>query len=203
MATTVIKVLLVDDHPLITEALRTTLVRPRFEVVGTAKNITEAEKLIATQQPAIVICDIALETSTDGLDLLRKYTQRRTPLFIMLSSFYFPSLIRSAFEAGAMGYVLKTTELEKLQEVVIAISEGQTYFSSSMLNLVRSAYKMPSAAELKILKLLVKGDTNATIAVELCLSENTVESHLRRLFGRYEVFNRGELVAKAQTEGWI
>ena len=203
MATTIIKVLLVDDHPLIIEALRSLLTPPRFVVVGAAKNIAEAEKLITSQKPEVVICDVALETPTDGLDLLRKYTTERSPLFVMLSSFHFPSLIRSAFEAGAMGYVLKTTELEKLREIIITISEGQTYFSSGMLKLVRTAYKMPSAAELKILKLLVKGDTNATIATELCLSENTVESHLRRLFGRYEVFNRGELVAKAQAEGWI
>lgn len=199
-----IRVLLADDHPLILDAVSRLLTTDTgIDVVGLARDSREAAAMIKDLKPDVVVCDVAMESDAAGLDLLVAQRRVRPPIFLMLSSFDYPSTVRACYEAGAAGYLLKTTGLEKIRMAVQAVADGGTVYSADLLAMTHSAAKRPSERELELLDLLLTGATNAQIAERLVITENTVESHLRRLFGRYQTFNRGELVALAIREGWI
>ena len=125
------------------------------------------------------------------------------PAVLLLSSFDQPPLIRSAFERGAAGYLIKTSEVGEILDAIRTVASGGTAFSAAMLRAIRSAPRRPSDRELEVLALLCGGASNDEIGVRLGVTEKTVESHLRRLFDRYGVLSRTELAVLALREGWV
>jgi len=140
--------------------------------------------------------------SSDGLDLLTR-ADDRGPAVLLLSSFDQPPLIRSAFERGAAGYLIKTSQVGEILDAVRTVAAGGTAFSAAMLRAIRSAPRRPSDREIEVLALLCGGASNDEIGVRLGVTEKTVESHLRRLFDRYGVLSRTELAVLALREGWV
>src|SRR4051812_306775 len=107
-----IRVLAVDDHPAILDAIDHALAeRPGLELVGVARDRDVAERLVRDLAPDVVVCDVQLGGNVDGLRLLEQLGGRPRPVFLMLSAYDYPSLFRAAHERGASGYLLKTTEL--------------------------------------------------------------------------------------------
>jgi DNA-binding NarL/FixJ family response regulator len=121
----------------------------------------------------------------------------------MLSGFEQASFLRAAFESGAAGYLSKAAELDEIIEAVIAVAGGETRFPAVTLRALRDAPRRPSPREIETIRLLARGSTNDEIATGLGISIKTVESHLRRLFGRYGVLSRTELAMLAVREGWL
>ena len=205
MGTQPIRVLLVDDHPAILDAVGGAIRgAPDLELAGTARTLPEAQAALVAGRGAldVVVSDVQLAGEAEGLRLLDGMPPDG-PAVLLLSSFDQPPLIRSAFERGAAGYVIKTSEVAEILDAVRAVAGGGTAFSAAMLRVIRNTPRRPSDREIEVLSLLCGGASNDEIGARLGVTEKTVESHLRRLFDRYGVLSRTELAVLALREGWV
>ena len=206
MAAQQVRVVLVDDHPAILEAV-SAAVRgaPDLVLAGTARSLEGARALL--DGPGAITCDVIvsdvqLAGEAEGLRILEA-AGSDGPAVLLLSSFDQPPLIRTAFERGAAGYLLKTSEVTEILDAIRTVAAGGTAFSASMLRAIRSAPRRPSDREIEVLTLVCGGASNDEVGVQLGVTEKTVESHLRRLFDRYGVLSRTELAVLALREGWV
>ena len=202
-----IRLAVVDDHPAIAAALEAAIRgRDDLELVGSATTTAAAIDLVGHLAPDIVICDLWLDGEPGGLDVLAALTaseRRGVPRVLVLSGFDQPSFLRAAFEGGAAGYLSKSSPVESIIEATLAVAAGETRFPPVTLRALRDAPRRPSVREMGAIRLLARGSSNDEIAVALGISIKTVESHLRRLFGRYGVLSRTELAMLAVREGWL
>jgi DNA-binding NarL/FixJ family response regulator len=203
----VIRLAVIDDHPAIAAALAGAIGdRDDLELVGSVTSAGDALDLVTRTAPDVVICDLWLDGEPGGLDVLAALTdpaRRGVPRVLVLSGFDQPSFLRAAFEGGAAGYVSKASPVDAIIDAVLAVASGETAFPAVTLRALRDAPRRPSARELGAIRLLARGASNDEIAVGLGISIKTVESHLRRLFGRYGVLSRTELAMLAVREGWL
>jgi len=125
------------------------------------------------------------------------------PAIVFLSSYDYPAFHALAVERGAAGYLLKTAPVTEILDAIRIAASGRTSFPLHDLRSARSALRSPSDRELEVIRLLMAGRSNEQIGTELAIGPRTVESHLRRLFARYSVYNRTALVMLALHEGWI
>ncbi|HET7702795.1 MAG TPA: response regulator transcription factor [Candidatus Limnocylindrales bacterium] len=202
-----IRLAVVDDHPAIATALAAAIhATDDVELVGTVTSAAGAAELVETADPDVLVCDIWLDGEPAGLDVLAttvRATRDGRPRVLILSGFDQPSFLRAAFEGGAAGYVSKASPVEAILDAVRIVADGGTAFPEVTLRALRDAPRRPSARELGAIRLLARGASNDEIAVGLGISVKTVESHLRRLFGRYGVLSRTELAMLAVREGWL
>jgi DNA-binding NarL/FixJ family response regulator len=199
-----IRILVVDDHPTVIDSIgRLLAAEVDMEVVGAARSGAAAEQAIDALDPDVVVCDIQMGGDADGLRLLERRGRSKRPAFLMLSAYDYPTLYRAAFERGAQGYVLKTSELSEVVAAARTVATGGTAFTSALMRHIRTAPTRPSNREIEVLELVASGAGNDEIARGLTLSLKTVESHIRRMFDRYGVMNRTELAIPAVREGWI
>jgi len=200
-----IRVLLVDDHPAILDAIAAGVRgAPDLELAGTARTLDEARRAL-DQEPSgidVVVTDVQLAGEAEGLRLLDAIPSDG-PAVLLLSSFDQPPLVRSAFERGAAGYLIKTAEVAEVLDAVRTVAGGGTAFTAAMLRTIRSAPRRPSDREIQVLELVCAGASNDEVGARLGVTEKTVESHLRRLFDRYGVLSRTELAVLALNEGWV
>jgi DNA-binding NarL/FixJ family response regulator len=200
-----VRVAFVDDHPTITDALASAAAASAdLRVVGIARTLSGALELAARtgeDAPDVIVSDVQLAGEAEGFRLLEA-VRPGGPAVILLSAFDQPPLLRTAFERGAAGYLVKTAEASAILDAVRTVAAGGTAFSGGMLRAIRSAPRRPSDREIDVLRLLCTGASNDEIAARLGLSDKTVESHLRRMFDRYGVLSRTELAVLAVREGW-
>jgi DNA-binding NarL/FixJ family response regulator len=203
----VIRVAIVDDHPAIAAALEGAIGgRDDLVVVGSVTTATAAAELVDRTLPDVVVCDVWLDGEPGGLDVLAALTagdRQARPRILVLSGFDQPSFLRAAFEGGASGYLSKASPVEAIVEAIVSVARGETAFPAVTLRALRDAPRRPSSRELGAIRLLARGASYDEIAVGLGISIKTVESHLRRLFGRYDVLSRTELAMLAVREGWV
>jgi DNA-binding NarL/FixJ family response regulator len=198
----VIRLAIVEDHPAIAEGLAALLRdEPDLTVVGTARDSVSADRLIEAQSPDVILCDIRLAGTVDGLEVLANHTPG--PAFIMLSAYSYPSYYAAAVERGARGYLSKMATIGQIVAAVRAVAAGGTAFPGDVRRAARAALRPPTPRESQILALVAEGHSNAEIAELLALRVKTVESQLRRMFDRYDVASRTSLVHVAQRQGWI
>jgi len=199
-----IRLAVVDDHPAIAAAVTAAVRGHRdIEIVGHATDVEAAIRLIEGARPDVILCDVWLGGEPGGLELARRFGGPSGPVVLMFSGFEQPTFLRAAFESGAAGYLSKSAELDAILEAVSAVAAGETRFPAVTLGALRDAPRRPSPREIEAIRLLAKGSTNDEIATGLGISIKTVESHLRRLFGRYGVLSRTELAMLAVREGWL
>jgi DNA-binding NarL/FixJ family response regulator len=198
----VIRVAIVEDHPAIADGL-TALLQDETDVVvvGTAADSVAADRLIESQSPDVVLCDIRLSGTGDGFEVLARHTPG--PAFIFLSAYSFPSYYVAAVERGARGYLSKMATIEQILKAVRTVAAGGTAFPVDVRRAARTALHPPTPRESQILALVAEGLSNAHIAKRLALRVKTVESQLRRMFDRYDVTSRTALVRVAQKQGWM
>jgi DNA-binding NarL/FixJ family response regulator len=202
----VIRLAIVDDHPAIAAAIEAAIRdRDDLEIVGSAATVAAGLELVERTTPDIVICDLWLDGEPGGLEVLASLTAdpRGGQRVLVLSGFDQPSFLRAAFEGGAAGYLSKASPVESIVEAILAVARGDTCFPPVTLRALRDAPRRPSVREMGAIRLLARGASNDEIAVGLGISIKTVESHLRRLFGRYGVLSRTELAMLAVREGWL
>ncbi len=204
-----IRLVVIDDHPAIASAIGAAI-RDRsnaeIELVGAATTIAETTELVALAGPDVIVCDLWIDGAPAGLELLASITDGggpHTPRVLVLSGLDQPSFLRAAFEGGAAGYLAKSSPVETIVETILTVARGGTSFPASTLSALREAPRRPSARELGAIRLVACGATNDEIAAGLGISIKTVESHLRRLFGRYGLVSRTELAMLAVREGWL
>ena len=198
-----IRVALVEDHPAIADGLIALLAsEPDVTVVGSASDAASADRLIASTSPDVVLCDVRLAGSGDGLDVLARHTPGPAA-FIMLTAYVYPSYYVVATEGGARGYISKMSTIQQILAAVRTVAAGGTAFPKEAQGAIRSAVRRPTPRELEILVLVANGHGNAEIADRLGLRVKTVESQLRRMFDRYDVVSRTALVHLGEGQGWL
>lgn len=207
--TDTIRVLLVDDHPVVADGVRVMLAAERgIEVIGVAGSAAGADELIERERPDVVVCDVEIGPDS-GFDVLRRYREGRRdalaarPAFVMFSAFDRRSYLQQAFQDGAHAYVVKGASGSELVAAVRAAAAGDYRFGADVMRAVRDRVRRPSDRLLEVVQLIALGRTNDEVAHELGISRKTVEGHLRTLFDRYGVASRTELAMLAVREGWI
>jgi DNA-binding NarL/FixJ family response regulator len=206
----IIRVLLVDDHPPFRIGMRVLLEQhATIRVVGEASTGAETLRLAAQLQPDVVVLDCQLP-DMDGPAVAAALRDRETPTRILaLSAYDDLKYIRGLLAAGAMGYLLKNEAVEVVVAAVQAAAQGRAFFSATvaaqLAQLARPEppVEPPTAREREVLAELALGRTNAEIARQLGISERTVRFHMENLFGRLGVENRVEAVMKAMQLGWL
>jgi DNA-binding NarL/FixJ family response regulator len=200
----VIRLVIVEDHPAIAEGLGALLRgESDVELIGTAGDVEAAAALIDRTIPDIVLCDVVLGGERDGLRLLSDFGGRRKPAFIMFSAYGYPDYYLTALEHGAAGYLLKMATISEVMGAVRTVAGGGKAFPTEIVRSMRRARRRPTPRQREIITLVADGRTNDEIAQRLAIHVKTVEGQLRRLFDRYDVANRTELVRVAEHEGWI
>ncbi|GAB3493665.1 response regulator transcription factor [Amycolatopsis cihanbeyliensis] len=204
-----IKVLLVDDHPVVREGLRGMLeAEDDLTVVGEAGSGAEAVALVPARCPEVVLMDLRMP-GMDGVDATRRL-RRDAPdaRVVVLTTYETDADILRAVEAGASGYLLKDASRAELAGAIRAAARGETVLAPSvagkLVNQVRApAQPQLSAREIEVLRLVARGDTNADIGRELHISEATVKTHLLRVFGKLDVSDRTAAVTIAMRRGLL
>ncbi|MDN3057138.1 response regulator transcription factor [Streptomyces sp. SRF1] len=207
------RIVLVDDHAIVRQGLRTILEREDdLEVVGEASTATEAAAVIERTGPSIVLLDLKLSTAadTEGLDLCARLTQRHPGLAVLvLTTFLDDSLVVEAIQHGARGYVVKDVDTTELLRSIRAVARNESAFDShAAAAMVRSMRVQPdrpkfTERELKVVRLLAHGLSNRAIGAELYISETTVKFHVRNIMRKTEAGSRAEVVYEASKLGVI
>jgi DNA-binding NarL/FixJ family response regulator len=210
MTKTVVKILIVDDHPIVREGLTARIARqPDLKVVGEAEDVLGALELVKTVHPDLVIVDLSLKTG-QGLDLIKKIKVRHPDTKMLVSSMYDETLYAErSLRAGALGYINKQEVSEKIIDAIRQVLGGKIYLSPPMTErllqravgspeeLPRSAVETLTDRELEIFKLIGKGMTTRHIASDLHLSVKTVETHRENIKAKLNLPNSAELSREA------
>jgi len=205
----VIRLLIVDDHPVVRDGLRGMLTGDdEFEVVGEAADGAEALTLAEALRPDVVLMDLRMP-GVDGVRAIGALRERGVPARVLvLTTYDTDSDVLPAIEAGATGYLLKDTPREELFRAVRAAARGEAVLSPSvatrLLGQVRAPAREPlSQRELEVLGLIAKGSTNREAAVHLFISEATVKTHLLHIYTKLGVKDRAAAVAVAFERGLL
>jgi len=210
-----IRVLVVDDHPVFRQGLVSLLQKyPEFNVVGQAANGNEAVIKAKQSLPDVVIMDICMPGG-NGVAATRALQQTlpQTKVVMFTVSDKDDDLF-DAIKAGAKGYLLKSVDLDELIDSIKLVANGEAIVSPAMavrlLNEFKNgkerADKAPgelSRRENEILQLVAEGTNTKQTADLLYISETTVKSHLRSILQKLHACNRAEAVALAATKGWL
>ena len=195
-----IRIIVVDDHPVVREGTAALLAaEPGIEVVGTAESIDEANAVIRRVEPDVLLLDIRLGADS-GLRLLGG-GDARGPAIIVLTSYDYPQYAEAALRLGASGFVLKTAPIAELLDAIRRVAAGGLAFSVRPRG--AGGLARLSERELDVVRLVVDGRSNDEIGARLGIGPKTVESHLRRLFERFDLASRTELATRALREGWL
>jgi DNA-binding NarL/FixJ family response regulator len=195
-----IRIIVVDDHPVVREGTAALLAaEPGIEVAGTAESIDEANAVIGRVEADVLLLDIRLGTDS-GLRLLGG-TDTGGPAIIVLTSYDYPQYAEAALRLGASGFVLKTAPIAELLDAIRRVAAGGLAFSVRPRG--GGGLARLSERELDVVRLVVDGRSNDEIGARLGIGPKTVESHLRRLFERFDLASRTELATRALREGWL
>jgi DNA-binding NarL/FixJ family response regulator len=196
-----IRLLLVDDHPLVREGLKARLSTvATLEVVGEAGDAAEAAAQVSATRPDLVLMDVGMK-DINGIELTRRLLAEHPQLLVLVLSMYDnPEYVNRAMQAGARGYVLKDAPASDIIEAIAAVSAGGTFLSPAVSGrLFRSQTPRPvmSLRESEILACLAKGRSSKQIAQELDLSVRTVESHRQNINRKLNLDGQAELIKYA------
>lgn len=201
-----IRVVVMDDHPLFAEGTVEVLDRlPSIRALGYAVGLEQGLRMIERLRPDVVVCDVMMGDEPAGLELPARIANSRasgTPV-LFLSEFASATLYSRAISVGGAGYLHKTVEPEGLRAAILAVAGGATVFPRSAIRPAVGGPRRPSPREAEILTLVADGATNGEAAARLGISDKTVETHLARLFKRYGTASRTQLAIMADRRGWL
>ncbi|WP_298743574.1 response regulator transcription factor [uncultured Microbacterium sp.] len=204
-----LRVLLVDDHPIVRAGLRS-LFTPTadVEIVGEAATGEEAIALARHLHPDVVLCDLRLGDGMDGVQTTEALrTLDPAPAVVILTTFDRDAEILGAIEAGAAGYLLKDSPSEQIVAAIRNAAAGQLVLSpeltARMVQVMRAPRVKLTDRELDVLRQLETGASNREIAKELFVTEATVKTHLVHVFDKLGVDSRSRAVAVARDTGLL
>jgi DNA-binding NarL/FixJ family response regulator len=207
-----IRILLVDDHPVVRAGLRAMLtdfdgISVAAEASDGAAALRELDRLDALREPVdLVLMDLQMGTGMDGVTATARIAGRAAegkpaPPVLILTTYDTDADILAAVEAGASGYMLKDAPPEQIREAVLAAAAGRTALApevaARLMGRIRSPQPALSAREVELLELLATGMGNRAIARQLFISEATVKTHLVHIYAKLGVENRTAAIAEA------
>jgi DNA-binding NarL/FixJ family response regulator len=213
-----IRVLIADDHKLVSLGLRLVLERAGMEVVGEAPTGRVAVEMAEKLQPDVVLMDV-LMPEMDGLQALsaiRAAIPRAS--IIMITAYARPDFLSRAIAIGAAGYITKDEDPARVPMAVRAVVDGEAIVNRDLLMMalkeLSETTKAPSAApegvppaltpqQLRVLTLIAEGLDNETIAMTLSVSKNTVKTHVREIFQKLGVTDRTQAAVWALRHGFL
>lgn len=206
------QVLLLDDHPILTDGLKMMLENDQsFQVVGTFNNANFALSFLKSGvQVDLIVVDHSMPDMT-GIEFIKQVNAFPSPpKMIMLSMHDEPVIIKEAISAGVQGYVLKKTVSDELLQAMHTVMEGKPYWSAEVgLQLFQKAKDNDfvecalTDREVEVLRLIVKEHTNKEIAINLFISERTVEVHRKNLMRKVSATNTVGLIKYAYAKGLV
>nr|WP_290367917.1 response regulator transcription factor [Spelaeibacter cavernicola] len=209
-----IRMVLVDDHAILRQGLRSVLERePDLRVVGEASSESEAESVVREADPDVVLMDLKLSAGSEyeGLSLCAKLSAAHDGIgLLVLTTFLDDELVVRAVHAGARGYVVKDVDTTELVRAIRAVSAGESAFDArSAAAVVRSMNGRSTPRErltdreLEVLRLLAAGMSNSSIGERLFISATTAKFHVSNILRKLEVSRRAEAVYAASKRGLI
>ena len=211
-----IRVLLVDDHPVVRTGLRALLEGfGDVEVVGEAADGAEALEMVSAAQQQtgpnleridVVVMDIEMP-GLDGITTTQRLQAQHGPPVLILTTYNTQADVLAAVEAGAKGYLLKDAEPEKLRQAILDTAAGKSTVSSEVAAHLMTGVQHPretlSVREIELLKLMATGVTNKQLAQSLFISEATVKTHLVHIYRKLNVTNRTAAINTARAQRLI
>lgn len=201
-----IRVLLVDDHPVVRTGLRALLEGfEGVEVVGEAADGTEALTKVHDGVD-VVVMDVEMP-GLDGITTTERITAQNGPPVLILTTYDTQSDVLAAVDAGAKGYLLKDAAPEKLRRAILDTAAGKPTLSSEVAALLMTRMQQPrlslSTREVELLAQLATGATNRQLAKSLFISEATVKTHLVHIYQKLGVTNRTSAINMAREQRLI
>jgi two-component system, NarL family, response regulator len=201
-----IRLLIVDDHPVVRAGLSSMLGKqPGLKLVGAAAGAEEALALLERSPADVVLLDLRMPNMSgiEVLQILRRLVP--PPQVIILSSFEFEEEIYRAVQAGARGYLLKETSRDDIVAAIVAVHAGRQYFPPAIASRLsdRNHRSSLSPRELEILEMLSRGFTNKEIGRAFGISRYTVRNHINSINQKLEVCDRTEAASVAMKQGII
>ncbi|WP_099024474.1 MadR family response regulator transcription factor [Mycolicibacterium palauense] len=209
-----IRLVLVDDHAILRQGLRSVLEREHdLVVVGEASSEAEADAVVRATRPDIVLLDLKLSAGSEfeGLSLCTRLSETYPDTgFLVLTTFLDDDLVVRAVHAGARGYVVKDVDTTELVRAIRGVSSGGSAFDSrSAAAVVRSLSgrneprQQLTDREVEVLRLLAAGLSNSKIGEKLYISATTAKFHVSNIMRKLEVSRRAEAVYAASKRGLI
>ncbi|MFC7547298.1 response regulator [Plantactinospora sp. GCM10030261] len=204
-----IRLVIVDDHPVVRDGLRGMFTGdPDFAVVGEAGSGTEAVTVVESVRPDVVLMDLRMP-GMDGVSAIRTLADRGSEARVLvLTTYDTDSDVLPAVQAGATGYLLKDTSRNELMRAVRSAAAGQATLSPSVAGKLMGQLRAPereplSQRELEVLGLVARGRSNREAARDLFISEATVKTHLLHAYAKLGVSDRAAAVAVAFERGLL
>jgi DNA-binding NarL/FixJ family response regulator len=211
-----IRVVLVDDHPVVRAGMRLVLDGAGdVVVVGEGASGADALRLVAEHRPNVLVLDVNLP-DVSGVEVTRRLRERgRAPAILVLTVHDDRATIFRLLKAGANGYVLKDEALESLVGAVHATARGESWLSPIVAQqVVRQAIGQADAPspppplpltprEVEVLRLVAQGLDNAAIARQLTITRRTVQNHVSSIYGKLHVITRTEAALFAIRQGLV
>jgi len=209
-----LRLLLVDDHAVVREGLRSLLGSDeRFEIVGEAADGLAAVSAVERLHPDVVVLDVSMP-GLNGAQVARKLKATQPDVkTLALTVHEEGGYLRSLMDAGASGYVLKRSAASELLRAIEVIGEGGTYVDSSIASQLvsklrhhRPAQALSAALsdrEREVVRLVAHGYSNKEIATKLDVSVKTVETYRYRATEKLGLHSRADLVRYAIDQGWL
>ena len=204
-----IRLLIVDDHPVVRDGLRGIFESdPQFEVAGEAGNGAEAVTRARALKPDVVLMDLRMP-DVDGVTAIKRLAELGVDTRVLVLTTYDTDTdVVPAIEAGATGYLLKDAPRSELLRAVRAAARGEAVLSPSvatrLLGQVRApAHEPLSSRELDVLALVARGTSNRDTATRLFISEATVKTHLLHIYAKLGVNDRAAAVAVGFERGLL
>jgi len=201
-----VRVLIVDDHPIVREGLRTVLsAEPDIDVVGEAATGDEAVRQAVALRPDVTLMDLRLP-GLDGVDATARIVGAGAAAVLILTTYDSDGDIVRALAAGATGYLLKDTPRDELARGVRAAARGETVLAPPVAARLVTRVRAPASPaltprEADVLRCIARGLSNPDTGRELFISEATVKSHVTRIFEKLGVNDRTAAVTVAMARG--
>jgi DNA-binding NarL/FixJ family response regulator len=195
-------ILIVEDEPLIAEDIADICQLNGYEVCGIAYRATQAIRMIEAHRPNFILLDIHLNDDLDGIELAQYLRKNHSLIpFLFLTSYSDQQTLAKARATSPLGYIVKPFSKEQLYtSIEIAWAQYQhgkaVEFNGEQLNARLSVPLSPR--EMDVLACVYKGISNKGIGDQLFISVNTVKYHLKKLYDKFDVHNRGELVYRVK-----
>lgn len=199
-----IKVILVDDHEMVRLGLKSFLnLQPDVEVVGEAGNGLDGINLALELKPDVVVMDLVMPEMSGVEATLKLLKEWKEAKILVLTSYLDNEKIYPVIEAGAKGYMLKTSSAAEILNAIQKVARGELAIETEVDKKIKAHDMQPelhedlTARERDILRLLAKGYDNQTIADELFISLKTVKTHVSNILAKLEVDDRTQAVVYA------